>query len=104
MRKKILPQIRSSNIAKVFTNKKNELYLRSYKVFVNRIPLIEQEIKSHSEESPRFKRLVAESDGQGPPLKGLLLLPVQRLPRYALLLKNLLKETSATHRDYDNNR
>ena len=34
-------------------------------------------------------------------LEAYLILPVQRIPRYELLLKDLLKHTSKYHRDYE---
>ncbi|KAL0481348.1 Rac guanine nucleotide exchange factor gxcJJ, partial [Acrasis kona] len=36
------------------------------------------------------------------PLESLLIMPVQRIPRYNLLINELLKHTSAYHRDYEN--
>jgi hypothetical protein len=34
-------------------------------------------------------------------MSSLLIMPVQRIPRYKILLENLLKQTSPTHADYD---
>ena len=64
-----------------------------FQVFINRLPAIEKEIKFEKQRSDRFSRLISTSDNMGNPLDGLLLLPVQRLPRYELLFKDLLKKT-----------
>lgn len=39
---------------------------------------------------------------KGSPFEGYLIKPVQRVPKYVLLLKDLLKNTSNIHCDYDN--
>ena len=39
---------------------------------------------------------------KGSPFEGYLIKPVQRVPKYVLLLKDLLKNTSDIHCDYDN--
>ncbi|KAL6044748.1 RhoGEF domain containing protein [Balamuthia mandrillaris] len=39
---------------------------------------------------------------KGKSLANFLVMPVQRIPRYTLLLQDLLKHTETTHKDYDN--
>eukprot|EP01114_Cavostelium_apophysatum_P015268 TRINITY_DN4122_c0_g1_i4.p1 TRINITY_DN4122_c0_g1~~TRINITY_DN4122_c0_g1_i4.p1 ORF type:complete len:945 (+),score=286.26 TRINITY_DN4122_c0_g1_i4:179-3013(+) len=46
--------------------------------------------------------LARTKDGLGPDLQSLLITPVQRIPRYSLLLKELLKLTTPSHPDYEN--
>ena len=53
-----------------------------------------------------FKILVQDlkkhKDSRGQDLESLLVKPIQRLPKYVLLLKDLLKHTEKDHIDYDN--
>jgi len=48
------------------------------------------------------KELQKTPNGLGPNLQSLLIMPVQRMPRYALLLKELLAKTAADHPDFEN--
>jgi hypothetical protein len=54
-------------------------------------------------DSARFAELIqAEKtrDGSGMTLEHLLIMPVQRIPRYNLLLRDLIKKTDAAHPDF----
>jgi len=48
------------------------------------------------------RRIKSESEDLLPPLDALLITPVQRIPRYNLLLKDLIRHTSEAHPDYQN--
>ncbi len=48
------------------------------------------------------KRQIDQNVDLAPPLEALLITPIQRIPRYNLLLKDLIKHTSDTHPDYQN--
>lgn len=82
-------------------------YLRMYSVYVSNFELSSNKIRDLR------RRPGADFDAQvrelflrcgSPPgdLPSLLITPVQRIPRYVLLLKDLLKSTSPQHPDYNN--
>jgi len=97
--KKIFPQLkREKNIAKVFIKEGN--FFKMYKVFINRIPHIQDRIAKERKKSARFSKLLETSDALGSPLDALLILPVQRLPRYELLLVDLLRQTPHHHPEF----
>eukprot|EP01117_Protostelium_nocturnum_P012692 TRINITY_DN467_c0_g1_i1.p1 TRINITY_DN467_c0_g1~~TRINITY_DN467_c0_g1_i1.p1 ORF type:complete len:1282 (-),score=607.35 TRINITY_DN467_c0_g1_i1:202-4047(-) len=48
------------------------------------------------------ERLAKTPNGLGPDLQSLLIMPVQRIPRYTLLLKELLSKTPSDHPDHAN--
>jgi hypothetical protein len=48
-----------------------------------------------------FKKFLCEAEAKvGCKLYSLLIVPVQRVPRYQLLFKELLSRTSSTHKEY----
>lgn len=62
-------------------------------------------IKDYEDSSPVFKAfLVATSEdpeSAGRAIRDFWIMPVQRIPRYALLMNELLKNTPETHADYN---
>lgn len=96
---KLLPQLKSErNISKVFIKEGN--FFKMYKVFINRIPRIQKIVQSERQRSARFSKLMETSDKLGSPLDSLLILPVQRLPRYQLLLEDLMSHTMQNHEEF----
>lgn len=84
-------------------------FLKCYVDYVNNydnsIKLL-RELKAHKKDSPwnifllnTNKRL---KDKGKEPLGSFFIMPVQRIPRYKLLLKDLVKHTSSEHVDYQN--
>lgn len=64
-------------------------------------------IQQLTESNPRFKRMLAFFDEHSMNFNGLrltdyLVTPVQRIPRYTLLLRDLLASTPDSHNDYAN--
>lgn len=49
-----------------------------------------------------MSRRIGENGNMKPPIDQLLITPVQRIPRYLLLLQQILKNTSPEHSDYKN--
>ncbi|BFU23552.1 Rho guanine nucleotide exchange factor, putative [Entamoeba histolytica HM-1:IMSS-B] len=63
------------------------------------------QVLTEYEKNPKFNELLASLQTQIPTttnldLRSYLIMPVQRLPRYELLLKDLLKNTKSDHPDY----
>jgi hypothetical protein len=74
-----------------------------YSAYMNEFKVAMQTLAKYEQSSQTFRHAVrscqqmAECDGL--PLSAFLLTPVQRLPRYELLLKDLLKNTPVDHTD-----
>ncbi|KAL6078137.1 H/ACA ribonucleoprotein complex subunit CBF5 [Balamuthia mandrillaris] len=51
------------------------------------------------EKYPEFKQFLERKMGQD--ISAFLILPIQRIPRYLLLLKDLIRRTDPSHSDYD---
>ncbi|EDO48318.1 predicted protein [Nematostella vectensis] len=60
------------------------------------------EVKSKLEKNNEKFRLISTRTINGQTLNSLLLMPIQRIPRYELLLKELVKRTDESHPDYGN--
>ena len=56
--------------------------------------------------NPKFKEFLQEREFKqilmGHNMESLLVLPIQRLPRYELIFKEIIKRTTEDHHDYDN--
>ncbi|KAH3764527.1 guanine nucleotide exchange factor [Pelomyxa schiedti] len=79
-------------------------WIKFYKYYVNNYGVCMTTLKSTSDKYPEFKHYL-ESLNYTPTLgglnlEGLLIAPVQRIPRYVLLLTDLLKSTPRTHPDH----
>src|SRR3990167_1239856 len=58
-----------------------------------------ERLSTRSKISSFAAKILPQCDGQ--PIPALLILSVQRIPRYELLLRDLLKATPDTHPDYE---
>ncbi|KYR00663.1 pleckstrin (PH) domain-containing protein [Tieghemostelium lacteum] len=80
-------------------------FIKLYKHYVNNFDKSLQTLKQCKEKYPEFKQYMASLDYSeklsGLSLESFLILPVQRLPRYVLLLQDLLKYTANDHEDFD---
>ncbi|ELP88827.1 Rho/RAC guanine nucleotide exchange factor, putative [Entamoeba invadens IP1] len=79
-------------------------FLKVYKLFIgnNEVCLGSIAKLEKSEEATAYLeqcRLKIEGPSQQP-LRSLLIMPVQRIPRYVLLIKDLLKNTDESHKDH----
>lgn len=81
-------------------------YLKMYIVYVSNFELATLKIRELRKKDKRFGESVHEIFfNLGDPtndLASMLVTPVQRIPRYVLMLKDLLKVTSPQHPDYNN--
>ncbi|XP_031572177.1 uncharacterized protein LOC116306291 isoform X3 [Actinia tenebrosa] len=77
--------------------------LKIYSDYVNNFPRAMAIINKSSRSSQKFKRFLqacsTDPDCEGLDLGAYLLTPIQRLPRYVLLLRQLSKSTEASHPD-----
>jgi len=60
-----------------------------------------RELKNNSRFASFLKEALENPLVQKQSLASLLILPVQRIPRYLMLAKDLLKKTDSTHKDYE---
>ncbi|XP_031554199.1 uncharacterized protein LOC116291202 [Actinia tenebrosa] len=60
------------------------------------------EVKTKLEKNNEKFKAITSKVINGQTLNSLLLMPIQRIPRYEMLLKELLKRTKEDHPDYDN--
>ncbi|KAI9189173.1 hypothetical protein H9P43_000601 [Blastocladiella emersonii ATCC 22665] len=79
-------------------------YLYAYKAYVINYGSALRLLETRVQDSPEFARFVSECQ-RHPALCGLtldayLILPVQRIPRYVLLLERVLQHTTPDHPDY----
>eukprot|EP01113_Clastostelium_recurvatum_P033801 TRINITY_DN4510_c1_g1_i2.p1 TRINITY_DN4510_c1_g1~~TRINITY_DN4510_c1_g1_i2.p1 ORF type:complete len:1156 (-),score=386.35 TRINITY_DN4510_c1_g1_i2:12-3479(-) len=84
---------------------KNTSFIKLYKYYVNNFDKSIVTLKSAREKNAAFKKMISELD-YTPQLSGLsvesfLILPVQRIPRYVLLLQELLRYTDNNHPDFN---
>jgi hypothetical protein len=81
-------------------------YLKMYIVYVSNFELSMLKIRELRKRDKKFVELVHEVFvNLGDPtndLASMLVTPVQRIPRYVMMLKDLLKHTSTQHPDYNN--
>ncbi|CAB4404038.1 unnamed protein product [Rhizophagus irregularis] len=85
---------------------KNAPYLKMYAIYFKSFPQAIATMERLSKESKDFKKFLQQCQ-QNPELGGLpfnsfLSLPIQRIPRYKLLLEALLKYTEESDPDYNN--
>jgi len=91
-------------IGDIFSEK--TAFIKLYKHYINGFDKSVISIKELKERHPKFKEFLAKLEFT-PKLSGLglqsyLILPVQRIPRYVLLLQDMLKHTVEGHPDYAN--
>jgi len=72
------------------------------------VPYIERYLEASSEltdlinNNKKFSKAVVEFESEHEPLTSLIVMPVQRLPKYILLLTEILKYTPEWHKDHKN--
>eukprot|EP01135_Chromosphaera_perkinsii_P003416 Nk52_evm40s242 gene=Nk52_evmTU40s242 len=110
-RKALLPQLQlqlerwgpSSRMGRVFIE--NVDFMRSYVMYVNNFEAAVQCLQECKRKSPSFLAFVRDCEKSERfnklSLESYLIMPVQRLPRYILLLQELLKNTPSYHADHD---
>lgn len=79
-------------------------FLKSYAQYCNRFEESNQVLHNTLEGNSKFKRFVKKgvknARCKGLDLESFLIMPVQRIPRYILLLRDMLKHTDPAHPDY----
>nr|XP_022330490.1 uncharacterized protein LOC111128871 isoform X6 [Crassostrea virginica]XP_022330491.1 uncharacterized protein LOC111128871 isoform X6 [Crassostrea virginica]XP_022331038.1 uncharacterized protein LOC111129162 isoform X9 [Crassostrea virginica]XP_022331039.1 uncharacterized protein LOC111129162 isoform X9 [Crassostrea virginica] len=73
--------------------------LALYKEYINDFPSIINSMNQWFSQSPHFKSLMGSTNLASSNVIPLLLEPLQQIPKYSLLLKNLLKHTAMDHPD-----
>jgi len=79
-------------------------YLKTYTEYVKNFDVSLRRVADCAAKNPKFEtflRSTEESDGVRTPLEALLITPVQRIPRYVLLLQQLHEHTPLGHPDYE---
>lgn len=80
-------------------------YLKLYLNFISEYSECTLKIKEYSKDYPLFKEYLEkksnEPDAYGLFLNSFLIMPIQRIPRYVLLLKAVLEYTPSNHLDYE---
>jgi hypothetical protein len=79
--------------------------LDGYLQYVNMFDLSQERFQANLKSNARFKAFcdtcVQHEQSAGLPLNALMIMPIQRSPRYILLLEQLVKTTPETHVDYE---
>eukprot|EP01119_Soliformovum_irregulare_P018644 TRINITY_DN5761_c0_g1_i2.p1 TRINITY_DN5761_c0_g1~~TRINITY_DN5761_c0_g1_i2.p1 ORF type:complete len:682 (-),score=131.69 TRINITY_DN5761_c0_g1_i2:58-2034(-) len=81
-------------------------FLTKYVTFINGFETAMDTLTKEMQANPRFQTFIKQTE-KSPLLNyqemtGLLIQPVQRIPRYQLLLKDLIRNTEANHPDWSN--
>ncbi|GAM20647.1 hypothetical protein SAMD00019534_038220 [Acytostelium subglobosum LB1] len=86
----------------IFCN--NTSFIKLYKHYVNNYDKSIASLQQCKDKNAEFRNFVKSLDYSdrlsGLNVESFLILPVQRIPRYVLLLQDLLKYTSSSHEDY----
>eukprot|EP01117_Protostelium_nocturnum_P006478 TRINITY_DN2334_c0_g1_i1.p1 TRINITY_DN2334_c0_g1~~TRINITY_DN2334_c0_g1_i1.p1 ORF type:complete len:1143 (-),score=430.50 TRINITY_DN2334_c0_g1_i1:283-3711(-) len=81
-------------------------FIKLYKHYINNFDKSIISTKELQQKRPKFKEFLAKHEFSpamnGLSLQSFLILPVQRIPRYVLLLADLLKNTEKTDPDFNN--
>eukprot|EP01105_Mastigella_eilhardi_P008956 TRINITY_DN2143_c0_g2_i3.p1 TRINITY_DN2143_c0_g2~~TRINITY_DN2143_c0_g2_i3.p1 ORF type:complete len:2045 (-),score=549.72 TRINITY_DN2143_c0_g2_i3:56-6190(-) len=92
-----------SSLGKIFLD--NIKFLKLYKYYVNNHGIAHRTLAACKEKHPLFNKFMQELDFSpvlsGLNLEGLLIAPVQRIPRYVLLLTDMLRSTPSAHPDHE---
>eukprot|EP00938_MAST-03A_sp_MAST-3A-sp1_P006416 g6416.t1 len=77
-------------------------FFKTYLVYVQCFEKMSKRLLVLRKENERFRMFLEylEMKERLPPLQSLLIMPVQRIPRYQLLIRDLIKNTHDTHPDY----
>ena len=82
------------------------VFFKTYTTYVNDYRIALGTLKRLDEENPNFeplmKRLLDNPRTTGKTIKFFLIMPVQRIPRYTMLLKDLRDKTWEAHPDFAN--
>lgn len=80
------------------------VFLKLYSSYVGGHHVYQQHLIAAMDGCPRFRQELEKgrciSDANGLDLMSLLIMPIQRLPRYSLLLENVIRYTPPEHKDY----
>ncbi|EFC37339.1 rhoGEF domain-containing protein [Naegleria gruberi] len=91
------------NIGKAFSQ--ISPFLKAYTIYINNFDKAQEMFEKLREKDKRFKEYLTECYKnklvKGTLLGGFLILPVQRIPRYKLLIQEMLKNTPPTHHEYE---
>ncbi|GAM19851.1 hypothetical protein SAMD00019534_030260 [Acytostelium subglobosum LB1] len=75
--------------------------MKKYVTYINNYERSMQELQLVEEKYPNFFRNIQKDNQYSLDIQSLLIMPVQRIPRYELLLKNLLQNTNPDHLGYE---
>jgi len=82
--------------------KKMTPFFKMYTSYVNNHELACQTLKKLGERGDtKWTSFLADTQVRAPPLASLLITPIQRIPRYRLLIQEILKNTAKDHPDFD---
>eukprot|EP01080_Neovahlkampfia_damariscottae_P005677 gene5677-9498_t len=98
--------LRKPKISFVAAFKQIVPYLKIYSSYINNYAEATAVLMRATKENLKYYKIVNQMKNQNPKCRGqdlltLLINPIQRIPRYALLLKELLKNTPKDHPEYD---
>jgi len=96
-------EVSTDKIGKVFLDLAP--YLKFYSTYANDFKKATQLVEDHMERNKSFRALIARQESRPEvqkKLNALLITPVQRIPRYKLLLDDIIKNTPRFHPDKDN--
>eukprot|EP00090_Calanus_glacialis_P012488 TRINITY_DN21062_c0_g1_i1.p1 TRINITY_DN21062_c0_g1~~TRINITY_DN21062_c0_g1_i1.p1 ORF type:complete len:634 (-),score=143.73 TRINITY_DN21062_c0_g1_i1:246-2147(-) len=96
-------EVSTDKIGKVFMDLAP--YLKFYSTYANDFKQATQLVEDQMEKNKPFKALLAKQESRPEvqkKLNALLITPVQRIPRYKLLLDDIIKNTPRFHPDKDN--
>ncbi|CAI2186546.1 3730_t:CDS:10 [Funneliformis geosporum] len=77
-------------------------FFKMYSIYVKNFNCALSVIDVQLRDNPAFSAFLRTGQCKGLTLQAYLIMPVQRIPRYKLLLEDLLKKTVETHPDYLN--
>lgn len=96
-----------NNPATVFSDifLKRKEFATLYSTYMNNFEMASLMVKYNKKKFKKFKKIIKafeieQKSNSGLDLDSFLIVPVQRMPRYLLLLKELLKYTPESHPDY----
>ncbi|KAF2073947.1 hypothetical protein CYY_004734 [Polysphondylium violaceum] len=88
------------NIGELYIEKSKEM--KMYIVYINNYDRAIDELKKIEDKHPKLFKNLQDSYKYSLDIRSLLIMPVQRIPRYELLFREILKNTSPSHYDYQN--
>ncbi|CAG8587090.1 1167_t:CDS:2, partial [Acaulospora colombiana] len=79
-----------------------KMYSIYVKNFNSALAVIDDQLRENPQFSEFFRNVIKTGQCKGLTLQAYLIMPVQRIPKYKMLLENLLRKTTETHPDYLN--